>query len=92
MENRITFKEFLESIPPYREIEISDLNIFNGILEIRSGKISSNYPDIEIECPICRGKRFFSKTDYLSEFPNSDSSKTSGIVYTCKNCEEAQKI
>ena len=28
----------------------------------------------------------------MSEFPNSDSSKTSGIVYTCKNCEEAQKI
>ena len=34
MENRITLKEFLESIPPYREMEISDLNIFDGNLAL----------------------------------------------------------
>lgn len=92
MENRITLKEFLESTPPYREIEISDLNIFDGNLELGVGKVFPNYPDIEIECSICGGKRFFSKTDYLSESTNADNSKTKGIIYTCKNCEKAQKI
>lgn len=49
MENRITLKEFLESTPPYREIEISDLNIFDGVIEFGMGTVCPNYPNIEIE-------------------------------------------
>ena len=92
MDDRITLKTFLEKVPPYKETEVSDLYIFDGNLQLKIGKTYHNYPEIEIECPICKGKRFFSKADYLSETNNLDVSKSLGLVYTCKNCNEAQKI
>lgn len=92
MENRITLKEFLESIPPYREMEITDLNIFDGNLELGMGNVYSNYPDITVECPICGGKRIFARKKYLSETTNFDDSKTKAFIYTCKNCEKFEKI
>ncbi len=92
MENRITLKEFLESTPPYREIEISDLNIFDGDIELGMGTVCPNYPNIEIECPTCGGKRFFSRRNVLLRVGIQDKSNTEVFIYTCKNCNQSQKI
>lgn len=92
MENRITMKEFLETVAPYREKEIVDLQIFSGIIETQCGKVRFNYPDIEIECPMCKGKRFFSTDDYSNSLNTIDNTENKLIIYKCKNCNKAQKI
>lgn len=92
MDERITLKTFLEKVPPYRETEVSDLYIFDGDIELKMGNNYHNLPEIEIECPVCKGKRYFQKTDYLSERTILDETNTLGLIYTCKNCNEAQKI
>ena len=92
MENRITMKEFLETVAPYKELEISDLMVFSGNSLTGTGRIYNNYPNIEIECPICKGKRFFSVENSGTSLHNMDNTESKLIIYTCKNCNEAQKV
>lgn len=88
----MTIKEFFETVPPYKEEEITDLMIFSGNLETGCGQIYSNFPDIEIECPICKGKRFFSEKQDSYALKNLDETDTRVIIYVCKNCNESQKM
>lgn len=90
MDNRITIKSFFESVPPYKEVEVEDLKLIYYIMGGRT--VSANFPEIEIECPVCKGKRFFEKTNTESNYSSTDSYSLETILYTCKNCSHSQKI
>ena len=70
MDNRIKIKSFFESVSPYKEVEVEDLKLIYYI--IRGRTISANFPEIEVECPICKGKRFFEKTNTESSYSSTD--------------------
>ena len=91
MDNRITVKTFFESIPPYKEVEVEDLKIIFSV--VMGGKtVNSNFPQIELECPVCKGKRFFEKTNSESKYSSCDGYSLETVLYTCKNCNQFQKI
>lgn len=88
MDNRIAIKSFFESVSPYKEVE--DLKLIYYIIGGRT--VSTNFPEIEVECPICKGKRFFEKTNTESNYSSTDGYSLETILYTCKNCSRSQKI
>lgn len=90
MDNRITIKSFFESVSPYKEVEVEDLKLIYYIMGGRT--ISANFPEIEVECPVCKGKRFFEKTNKESSYSSTDGYSLETILYTCKNCSHSQKI
>lgn len=90
MDNRITIKSFFESVSPYKEVEVEDLKLIYYIMGGRT--ISANFPEIEVECPVCKGKRFFKKTNTESSYSSTDGYSLETILYTCKNCSHSQKI
>lgn len=90
MDNRITIKSFFESVSPYKEVEVEDLKLIYYIIGGRT--ISANFPEIEVECPVCKGKRFFKKTNTESSYSSTDGYSLETILYTCKNCSHSQKI
>lgn len=90
MDNRITIKSFFESVSPYKEVEVEDLKLIYYIIGGRT--ISANFPEIEVECPVCKGKRFFEKTNTESSYSSTDGYSLETILYTCKNCSHSQKI
>lgn len=90
MDNRITIKSFFESVSPYKEVEVEDLKLIYYIIGGRT--VSTNFPEIEVECPICKGKRFFEKTNTESNYSSTDGYSLETILYTCKNCSRSQKI
>ena len=91
MDNRITIKSFFESVSPYKEVEVEDLK--SVFYDVVGGKtVSSYFPEIEIECPVCNGKRFFKKTNSESKYSSFDGYSLETILYTCKNCNQSQKI
>ena len=90
MDNRIAIKSFFESVSPYKEVEVEDLKLIYYIIGGRT--VSTNFPEIEVECPICKGKRFFEKTNTESNYSSTDGYSLETILYTCKNCSRSQKI
>lgn len=90
MDNRIAIKSFFESVSPYKEVEVEDLKLIYHIIGGRT--VSTNFPEIEVECPICKGKRFFEKTNTESNYSSTDGYSLETILYTCKNCSRSQKI
>jgi DNA-directed RNA polymerase subunit RPC12/RpoP len=90
MDNRITIKSFFESVSPYKEVEVEDLKLIYYMIGGRT--ISANFPEIEVECPVCKGKRFFKKTNTESSYSSTDGYSLETILYTCKNCSHSQKI
>ena len=90
MDNRITIKSFFESVSPYKEVEVEDLKLIYYIIGERT--ISANFPEIEVECPVCKGKRFFKKTNTESSYSSTDGYSLETILYTCKNCSHSQNI
>jgi hypothetical protein len=47
-------KEFFETIPPYQEKEIEDINLITS-----NGHIRGMSPEIFIHCDKCGGERYF---------------------------------
>ena len=76
-------KEFLETIPPYQEVEIEDINSGSP-----AGGIMANKTEVYIYCEKCNGERFFGT--YSSHIYDT---KIMSVVYryTCKNCNESNK-
>jgi len=75
-------KEFLETVPPYQEIEIED--IYTSDIS----NIYLNRPEIFIFCEKCGGERYFKAIPTHNPYGNS-----SLIIYkyNCKNCNNYEK-
>jgi len=75
-------KDFFETVPPYQEVEIEDINI-NTLMSILSNK-----PEITIFCEKCEGERFFTTNS-----SHSYLEKTGVWIYeyVCKNCNDIKK-
>jgi hypothetical protein len=78
-------KDFFETVPPYQEVEIEDINIMLDDNGRKTYKV--NTPDLLIHCEKCGGERFFRIMypptlidDQLIEYP-----------YVCKNCNDSKK-
>lgn len=91
MENLINMKYFYESVPPYKEVEVEDLKLVYTIVMGGTTTVF-NYPQIEIECPSCNGKRYFEKTNENVQNSLFDDYHIETVIYTCKNCNSFQKI
>jgi len=75
-------KDFFETIHPYKEVEIEDINIIN------INHRSSNTPELYIFCEKCDGERYFySNSSYF--FDSNYQIRT--YRYICKNCNKSEK-
>ena len=83
-----TFKEFLESTPPGKLIEVSDL-IFTNIHQMES-YISP--PQLSLYCSHteCMGNRFFKAPEETNWMVMYESNNTF-VTYSCQNCGEKIK-
>jgi len=77
-------KEFLETVPPYKEVEIEDINIRDFF-----GSLSPNKPDIYIFCEECDGERYF---DTDSSCIYNENYQIMTYYYSCKNCNSSNKF
>ena len=75
-------KEFLETVPPYQEVEIEDLNI-----RIEN-TCSGNKPEILLFCTECDGERYFATSSYHLY---NEKKELAGYKYICKNCNKTEK-
>jgi hypothetical protein len=75
-------KEFFETVPPYKEVEIEDIYIYNS-----RNELIFNKPNIYIFCEECGGERnFYTNSSFL--FPVN---KIEVYDYTCANCNKSKK-
>lgn len=85
--NRILFASFLETAPPGKSTNISDL------FETISVNLKSiSRPDIQLNCDsdTCQGMRYFmcrSERQYISK-----KEELCFLTYACRNCQTQQKI
>lgn len=86
---KITFQEFLESVPPGKISIISPFNYYKSAY----GDYFFQLPEITLHCEgeFCNGERFFKSTD--SEISlNDEKFKFHFVRYVCKNCQETSKV
>jgi len=84
----MNMKDFLETVPPYQEVEIEDINTTEYIYSEK--KTVGNCPDIFIYCEECDGERFFSKKKSPDDFKTYNSHIN--FIYYCKNCNISEKL
>jgi hypothetical protein len=81
-------KEFLETIPPYQEKDIENLNI-----EFKDTyghiHIYSDTPEIMLYCEKCSGERYFQARQRQKTFYDED--QIVEYSYICKNCDTIEK-
>jgi hypothetical protein len=89
----IPFAEFLESIPPAKEIKVTDLSMVVNLS--RDGKLyyQVKSPDLNLHCKSaqCSGPRFFRRKDSDMK-PYSTRIAQFHLRYTCSNCQTTDKI
>jgi hypothetical protein len=87
-EQMMTFAEFLRSVPPGTEKQISDLS--SGIV---GGHYAMNTPDVELFCSreTCDGLRNFElqKTDI---YVTTETIGFGFMHYRCRNCRKSSKV
>lgn len=80
-----TFKEFLETVPPGKEV------LIKGFAVPRKNGLRTNSPQLQLYCDSeeCQGIRFFAATDdaYLSVEEYNDDY----LTYGCRNCSKQIK-
>ena len=90
---RISFSEFLESVPPCSPRYITDsltkARKFQGFVQ----DYPIRKPEIQLHCPddACNGTRFFRCTTQNEIIIPSDSHKFIYISYICSNCRNTEK-
>jgi len=75
-------KEFLETVPPYKEVEIEDIFIYDLY-----HNVIPNKPNIYIFCEECGGERNF----YTGSSCLFQEKKIMAYDYTCANCNNSKK-
>jgi hypothetical protein len=85
----IDFAEFLESVPPSINVQISNLveRRFDGCHRLCS-------PELQLHCAsdACNGTRFFRRTDNEEHILPADTVRFVFVTYTCSNCRETSKL
>jgi hypothetical protein len=85
---KVTFQEFLESVPPGKIVIINPFNYYtnryNEYLRL---------PEITLHCDgeFCNGERFFKSTESEIYLEN-DKYKFHFVRYICKNCQQTSKV
>lgn len=81
----ISFKNFLETIPPGKEVLVSDFSKKEG------GSLKNKSPQISLHCTNeeCQGVRFFYATD--NNYLSPDNYNDKYITYLCRNCMKTYK-
>jgi hypothetical protein len=82
----LSWRDFLESVPPNEEREIADLWMFSN----NQQRIELESPEIRLYCTKCDGERWFANPDshYLDgKRPNNFFAR-----YTCKDCGIYSKL
>jgi hypothetical protein len=75
-------KEFFETVPPYQEKEIEDINV------VTPGHITGRRPEIYIYCDKCGGERYF---DTSSAHIYAEQNSLGEYIFECKNCNSSKK-
>lgn len=103
--NFMTFKEFLEKVPPGREVEVSDAiaqpkrpappltGPGSWVPSVVKRDIWLFKPEINLYCEECKGMRLFNTYFDDEKIELIDESKNyEFIFYNCKNCQIYEKI
>jgi hypothetical protein len=79
------FKDFLENVPPGKEVLVSDFGVQKG------GGIRTYIPQLQLHCTSeeCQGIRFFSATG--DAWLNVDKYNDDFLTYVCRNCRKETK-
>ena len=85
----IPLAEFLESYPPNRIVQVSNLGRYDG----RLGTERLLTPDIELHCEndACNGIRYF-RCESTGTALSTESFKYQFLTYRCRNCQRTTKI
>jgi hypothetical protein len=75
-------KEFFETVPPYQEKEIEDINV------VTPAHITGRKPEIYIYCDKCGGERYF---DTSSSTVYAERNGLMVYRFECKNCNSSEK-
>ncbi len=97
--NSMTFAEFLESVPPGREVQIQDDPLEAARVMAGSQSVVLLYrvhgPNLRLHCTneACGGIRFFRHMDVGSSAPSIGGSGIGGVFlrYICANCGQFEK-
>lgn len=79
------FKDFLETIGLYKSVLVEDF------LQGDAFKHWPNYPEINVECDYCKGKRIFKQNNSASPITYDDEFEIKSVIYVCKNCSTTTK-
>jgi len=92
--NELTpFVEFLESVPPGSELEVSDLGELTKSASGQFVGYSFSAPDIQLHCShnSCNGNRFFRCINGAINLVSAEP-RLVYIRYICSNCRDVEKI
>lgn len=81
----ISFKEFLESTPPGKEVPITNFAAH------KSNSLRTTIPQLNLHCTSeeCQGVRFFAATD--DAWLSSEKYNNSYLTYICRNCRKSYR-
>ena len=81
----ISFKQFLESVPPGKEVLVKDF------VERSGGSLRTAVPQLNLYCTSeeCQGVRFFGATDHV--WLNANEYNDRYLTYVCRNCGNISK-
>lgn len=85
-----TFKEFLESVHPSVEKEVSDLWHYKKVPPGRQ-EVHLRTPELRLHCPVCKGERTFRYTFGGTSAARFDASNYTYMAYLCGDCHRSVK-
>jgi len=79
------FKDFLENVPPGKELQITDFFVQ------KAGGLRTKTPQLQLHCKSeeCQGVRFFAATG--DEWLSGDKYNNVYLTYVCRNCRKEYK-